>query len=206
MLMTFMTPVTIAQNIYETDITLPAPDKIGGKPLMQCLSERSSSRDFSSKELTLQEISNLLWAANGINRADAGKHTAPTAMNYQNMELYVILPKGIYLYDDKSNALKLINSGNFMKSAGKQDFVEKAPLNVIVVADMSKLGEYNAEQKMLYSGVHAGAIIQNIYLYCASTGLHTVVRAWFEQEELSSVLKLNADKRVILAQTVGYPN
>lgn len=186
------------------DIALPAPDKQGGKPLMTCLNDRKSSREFSSREIPLQEISNLLWAANGINREKGHKHTAPTSMNRQNMEVYIILPGGVYLYEDSTNFLKLIRSGNYMKSSGKQDFVEKAGMNVIVVSDMKKLGDHPIENNLLDSGIHAGAIIQNIYLYCASSGLNCVVRAWFDQDELSDTLKLPDYKRVILAQSIGY--
>lgn len=192
---------------YQTmaqDIKLPLPDKEGGKSLMKCLNERKSSRVFSNREIPLQEISNLLWAANGINREKDHKHTAPTSMNRQNMEVYVILPGGVYQYVDSMNVLKQIRSGNYMKSAGKQEFVEKAGMNVIVVSDMKKLGDHPVENNLLDSGIHAGAIIQNIYLYCASAGLNCVVRAWFDQTELSTTLNLPEHKRVILAQTVGY--
>lgn len=186
------------------DINLPLPDRTGGKPLMSCLNERKSSREFSTREIPLQEISNLLWAANGINREKDHKHTAPTSMNRQNMEVYVILPGGVYQYVDSMNVLRQIRSGNYMKSSGKQEFVEKAGMNVIVVSDMKKLGDHPVENNLLDSGIHAGAIIQNIYLYCASAGLNCVVRAWFDQAELSNTLNLPEYKRVILAQTVGY--
>lgn len=195
----------ICSNLVKSqDITLPLPDREGGKPLMKCLNERKSSREFSNREIPLQEISNLLWAANGINREKDHKHTAPTSMNRQNMEVYVILPGGVYQYVDSINVLRQVRSGSYMKSAGKQEFVEKAGMNVIVVSDMKKLGDHPVENNLLDSGIHAGAIIQNIYLYCASAGLNCVVRAWFDQAELSNTLNLPEYKRVILAQTVGY--
>ncbi|MGE5383843.1 MAG: nitroreductase family protein [Omnitrophica WOR_2 bacterium] len=202
LIMSLFTSKSFSQT--DTDISLPSPDRTGGRPLMACLNDRQSSREFSTKELSMQDISNLLWAANGINREKESKHTAPTSMNSQNMEVYIILKDGVYQYDDKANKLKMIQPGNHMKAAGKQDFVEKAMLNVIIVSDMTKLGDASLESKLLNSGIHAGAIIQNIYLYCASAGLHTVVRAWFDQDTLSQALKLSSDKRVILAQTVGY--
>lgn len=185
-------------------IQLPAPDRAGGKALMACLNVRKSSREFSSKEIPMQELSNILWAANGINREKDGKHTAPTAMNRQNMEVYVMLPDGIFFYNDLNNTLDLIQDGNHMKSAGMQDFVAKSMLNIIIVSDMNKLGDGAAEKKLVYAGVHAGAIMQNIYLYCASADLHTVVRASFDQKVLAELLKLPENKQIILAQTVGY--
>lgn len=202
LLLCIFTQKSMAQD--NSAIQLPAPDKAGGKALMACLNERKSSREFSSKEIPMQELSNLLWAANGINREKDGKHTAPTAMNRQNMELYVMLPGGVYLYDDKGNTIQLIQSGNFMKSAGTQDFVAKSMLNILIVSDMEKLGDGAMEKKLVYAGVHAGAIMQNIYLYCASAGLNTVVRASFNQQELAALLKLPENKQIILAQTVGY--
>ncbi len=201
-LMLFQMQTTVAQN---TDIIkLPVPDRQGGKSLMQCLNDRQSSRDFTDKVIPLQELSNILWAANGINREAIGKHTAPTAMNRQNMELYVIMPEGAYFYNDKEHSLKLIEKGNFMAKAGSQDFVKTSKLNILIVSDMLKLGDGSIEKNNLYAGIHAGAIMQNIYLYCASAGLKTVTRASFNQEDLAGLLKLSPDKKVILAQTVGY--
>lgn len=201
-LIIFQMQIAEAQNAGT--IKLPLPERSGGKELMQCLNERQSSREFSDKEIPMQELSNLLWAANGINREEIGKHTAPTANNKQNMEVYAILPNGVYFYNDKENALTLIESGNHMDKTGTQDFVGKSKLNIIIVSDMSKLGDGAIEKKNIYAGIHTGAIMQNIYLYCASAGLKTVTRASFNQETLSALLKLPADKKVILAQTVGY--
>jgi len=185
------------------DIQLPDPYQSGGKPLMQCLKDRHSSREFSKDALSLQELSNLLWAANGINRPESGKLTAPTAMNKQNMEVYVVLPEGIYFYEAKSYQLKLIASGNFMKLTGKQGFVDNAALNVVIVSDLDKLGNSDSEEKTLYSGIHAGAIVQNIYLYCASSDLNTVTRRWFDADGLKKAMNLPDAKSIILCQTVG---
>ncbi len=201
-LMIFQMQSIVAQT--NEVIKLPVPNRTGGKALMQCLNDRQSSRDFTNKAIPLQELSDLLWAANGINREDIGKHTAPTAMNRQNMELFVLLPEGAYFYNDKENSLTLIEKGNNMSKAGTQDFVSSSMLNIIIVSDMAKLGDGAIERKNIYAGIHAGAIMQNIYLYCASAGLKTVTRASFDQEALASLLKLNTDKQVILAQTVGY--
>ncbi len=178
------------------EIKLPVPDRSGGKPLMESLNNRKSTRSFSDKELTDQQLSNLLWAANGFNRDD--KRTAPTAHNRQELELYVILKDGIYFYNAKEHKLTLVNKGDYRKNAGMQDFVADAPLNVMIVADMEK------STKPEFSYANCGFISQNIYLYCASEGLGTVVRGSFDKEELKSLLKLSPTQEVLLSQTVGY--
>ncbi len=199
MVLLFINPM-----IAQEEINLPEPDRTGGKTLMLSLSQRKSSREFSSKELSLQQISNILWAANGINRKEESKHTAPTANNRQNMEIYVFLPTGVYLYNDKDHKLLMINPGNHMKSAGRQDFVGTAAMNVMIVSDMSKLGDSTEENKLIYAGIHAGAIMQNLYLYCASAELNTVARRYFDEKVVSEVLKLSSEKKPIIAQTIGY--
>jgi len=186
------------------DIILPEPDKSGGLPLMQALALRKSSREFSPKELSLQTLSDLLWATNGLNRPGEGKHTAPTARNFQDTEVYVILHHGLYFYEAFDNKLKLLKAGDFMKASGKQDFVGGAALNLVFVSDFAKLGDLPEADKLLYAGIHAGCMAQNAYLYCASAGLHTVTRRYMDVEGLSAVMELTPDKRIILAQTVGY--
>jgi nitroreductase len=179
-------------NAPAQDINLPQPQKTGGMPLMDALSKRATTREFSAEALDNQTLSNLLWAAWGFNRAD--KRTAPSAMNRQELSLYVILESGAYLYDAKNNKLMLVNQGDFRKAAGQQDFVATAPLNVIFVEDTSLKG---------WAQLDAGFISQNIYLYCASTNLATVVRGMFDANELTAALKLGENQKPILTQTVG---
>jgi len=187
------------------DISLPVPDKTGGKPLMESLNLRSSAREFSPKEFPPRILSELLWAADGINRPESGKRTAPTARNWQDTDIYVFLKSGIYLYLPKENKLKFIKSGNFLKLTGKQDFVEKAPLNLVFVSDFSKMDKAaTKEEKMLYAGIHAGCITQNVYLYCASAGLNTVTRRMIDLKALGEQMGLTAEQTIVLAQTVGY--
>lgn len=188
------------------DIKLPAAIKSGGKPLMEALNKRASERVFSAKELSMQELSDLLWAADGINRQETGKRTAPTAMNWQDMEIYVILKTGIYKYNPKDHLLEFIKAGNFMKYAGKQDFVENAALNLVMVSDTSKMKNTANEDRLLYAGIHAGAIVQNIYLYCASTELNTVTRRYVDIPELAKIIGLPQNKMIVITQTVGYKN
>lgn len=178
------------------DIKLPAPNRTGGQPLMKALNERKSTRDFQDQELSLQQLSDLLWAANGFNRDD--KRTAPTANNRQELELYVALKSGLYFYDAKSNMLKIIKEGDYRKNTGTQDYVATAALNVVFVADMDKA---SSEQ---YAFTDCGFIAQNIYLYCASEGLGSGVRGSFNKEELGELLQLKNNEQVLLTQSVGY--
>lgn len=185
-------------------IQLPKPQTTGGKPLLQAISERHSTREFSSRELPAQILSNLLWAAWGINRPE-GKRTVPTANNKQGMDVYAITAKGAYLYDAASNTLKQVADKDLRALTGRQDFVAKAPLNLVYVSDYAKMGSTSDQDKMRYSGAHAGFMGQNVYLYCSSEGLGTVIRAWFDGPALAKALGLRPDQKVILCQTVGYP-
>ncbi len=186
-----------AITLIAQDIQLPAPDKKGGKPLMQALSERKSTRDFQEKELPDEILSNLLWAANGFNRED--KRTAPTANNRQELELYVVLKSGIYLYNARGHRLALVKKGDYRKNAGNQSFVADAPVNILFVSDSGKASGKN------YAYTDCGFVSQNIYLYCASEGLATVVRGSYDKQSLEELLQLPANQEVLLAQTVGYP-
>jgi len=187
------------------DIILPVPRTDGGKPLMQALKDRQTSRVFSPKKLPAQTVADLLWAAFGINRPDAGKRTAPSARNWQEIEIYVVMEEGIYLYDAKDNKLKIVAKGDFRKATGGQKFVASAPVNLVYVADEAKMNGAAPSEIGLYSGADAGFISQNVYLFCASEGLATVVRGMVNRDALGKILKLSAQKKVVLAQTVGYP-
>ncbi|MCX7001086.1 MAG: SagB/ThcOx family dehydrogenase [Candidatus Sumerlaeota bacterium] len=187
------------------DISLPAPRMEGGKPLMQALKERQTLRSFSEKKLPPQVLSDLLWAAAGINRPDSGKRTVPSARNLQIVEVYAVMESGAYLYDAKANCLKAVAKGDLRKLTGRQDFVSSAPLNLVFVADYAKMKRTSPEDQMLYSASETGFISQNVYLFCASEGLSTVVRAMVDRKALAKALNLPEQKKIILAQTVGYP-
>jgi nitroreductase len=187
------------------DVPLPVPHMTGGKPLMQALKERQSSRSFSAKKLSVQVLSDLLWAGAGINRPDSGKRTAPSAMDRQEVDVYVVLEEGAYLYDAKSNSLKAVMKGDLRKLTGSQGFVATAPLNLAYVADMLKMKGTSPEDQVLYSAASTGFISQNVYLFCASEGLATVVRASVDRKTLAKALNFSEDKKIILVQTVGYP-
>ncbi|MCX6255463.1 MAG: SagB/ThcOx family dehydrogenase [Bacteroidia bacterium] len=200
---------TIFLTISAQDISLPTPDKTGGKPLMQALNERQSIRTFTKENLTQQQLSDLLWAAWGINRTDHNKRTAPSAMNVQEIDVYVALPGGLYLYVAESHMLKQINNKDLRKLTGTQDFVAEAALNLVYVADMGKLGKKEGdeikESDLLTSAANTGFIAQNVYLYCASANLGCVIRGWVPKEQLAPEMGLRSNQRIILAQTVGVP-
>ena len=186
-------------------IQLPKPNMSGGKPLMQALKERKSTREFSSKALAPQVLSDLLWAANGVSRPESGYRTAPSAHNAQEIDIYVTLSDGLYLFDALAHELKLIVSGDLRGLTGKQPFVKEAAVNLIYVANFSKLGDASVEDVTFYTATDAGFVSENVYLYCASAGLATVVRGWVDKAALGKAMKLRPDQKVILAQTVGYP-
>ena len=152
-------------------VVLPKPQTDGGKPLMQVLKERKSGRDFSPEKLPPQMLSNLLWAAWGVNRPD-GRRTAPSASNRQEIDIYVATAEGLYLYNAKDHQLEPVLKEDIRAATGRQPFVGQAPLNLIYVADQAKMGR--ADDAMAYADT--GFISQNVYLFCASEGLATVVR------------------------------
>jgi SagB-type dehydrogenase family enzyme len=183
---------------------LPKPQMQGGMPLMQALKQRQSAREFSPEKLPPQTLSNLLWAAWGINRED-GRRTAPSANNRQDIDVYVALPEGVFLYDAKSHALQPVVAGDLRGLTGVQPFVKDAALDLVYVSDTAKLANVSEEQKNLYMGAHTGFIGQNVYLFCASEGLATVVRAMIDKPALAKAMKLRPEQRIVLSQTVGYP-
>jgi len=204
-LMLFLLPAALLAEELKS-IQLPASRKEGGKPLMQALKERKSSREFSEKELPLQVISDLLWAANGINREDyLNLRTAPAAMGMHEIDIYVARSEGLYLYNAGKNLLAPVLAGDIRALAGEQPFVKDAPLNLIYVADLSRMSKVPAQDIDSYAGADAGFIAQNVYLYCASANLATVVRGWINKDTLAKAMKLRPDQKIILAQTVGYP-
>jgi SagB-type dehydrogenase family enzyme len=196
-----VTAFLLAGSAVAADIQLPPPQTGGGKPLMQALKERKSTRQFSPEKLSGQTLSNLLWAAFGVNRPD-GRRTAPSARNWQEIDVYVTLADGVYLYEPKEHSLKQISAEDQRAATGVQDFVKQAPLNLVYVADLKKTG--STEEQNLFVGADAGFIGQNVYLFCASEGLGTVVRGLVNREALAKALKLRPEQKILLAQTVGY--
>jgi SagB-type dehydrogenase family enzyme len=186
-----------------SSIQLPNPQREGGKPLMSALNDRMSVRAFSDEKLPMQTLSNLLWAAFGINRPD-GRRTAPSAKNWQETDIYVATADGVYLYDAKKNALDPVEMKDIRAMTGMQPFVKDAAVNLVYVADYSKVNEAGPSGQLLV-GADTGLISENVYLFCASEGLATVVRANVDRDALAKELKLRPDQKIMLAQSVGYP-
>jgi SagB-type dehydrogenase family enzyme len=182
------------------DIQLLPPQTTGGMPLMEALANRKTNRDFTQQELTPQQLSNLLWAAAGVNRPD-GRRTAPTARNAQQIEIYVLNTEGAYLYLPKEHALQLIAAGDHRKSGASQERFQECPLMLILVANYDKMDGFSDEAKAMYEGTDTGYISQNIYLYCASEGLASCALGSIHRDKLQQLLKYNG--KAILGQSVG---
>ena len=194
---TKMTNAPMELTTFDT-IKLLAPDTLGGKPLMQAISHRKSDRQFETRNLSLKHLSEILWVANGINRTN-GKRTVPSAMGLYPLQTYAVLANGIYFYNPKKQQLEPVVKGDYRSLAGKQTFVDTAPLNLLFIAKARNAND-NFQMAMMDSGFCG----QNVYLYCASEGLKCVVRAGAKEVELLKAMNLGENYKFILAQTVGY--
>ncbi len=172
---------------------------------MQALKERRSTRDFSPEKLPLPVLGSLLWAGIGVNRPESGGRTAPSANNSQDVEVYVAMADGLSLYDAKAHALQPILPQDIRALTGRQAFAAQVPVNLIYVSDLVKMTRASAADREFYAAAHTGFISQNVYLYCASEGLATVVRALLDRPALAKAMGLRADQRITLVQSVGYP-
>ena len=185
------------------EIKLNAPDKERGSSLMKALNDRRSSREMDIKALNLQDLSDLIWAANGVNRPD-GRRTAPTAMNRQDIDLYVALHDGTYLYDAKEHILKLVLEQDIRPLlAGPQEFIKSAPVVLVIVSDTAKFPA--GIDGKLWGAFDAGIVSQNINIFCSAVGLETVTRAYMDADKVKAALKLSEGQIVMLNNPVGYP-
>lgn len=206
MLLTMLLAGSPSQGAEELEpMALPPPCLNGGKPLMEALKDRQSQREFSTKPLEPQLLSDLLWAAFGINRPGNDHRTAPSAMNSQEIDVYVVLAEGVFIYNAKTHRLDPVAAGDLRRETGGQGFVKVAPVALVFVADLARMVKAKPEVKEPYAWVDTGFISQNVYLYCASAGLATVVHELGDRLELAKALKLRGDQKIILAQSVGYP-
>ena len=194
-------------------IELPQPRTTGGKPLMDCLKERHSTRTYTKEEVPLQELSNVLWAAFGLTRQDAGtgigipgSHTAPTACNAQSVDVYVALPDGVYLYKPHAHVLQPVLAGDIRESLfhPAQAFVLDAPVHLLYVVDQARTISGGTWDRQVMSFADSAFMAENVYLYCACAKLGTVIRAMIDREKLSELLQLRPEQMVTLSQTVGY--
>ncbi|MBK7593201.1 MAG: SagB/ThcOx family dehydrogenase [Betaproteobacteria bacterium] len=197
-----MSKTVLAQD--PGSITLPPPQTTGSVSLLQALRSRRSTREFSPRPLPLDVLSTLLWSAFGVNRPDSGGRTAPSAHNWQEIEIFVALPDGAYRYDARDHALRLVVSRDLRAATGVQGFAATAPLDLVYVADFRKMVDASADDRTFYAAADAGFVAQNVYLYCATAGLGGVVRGLIDRRKLAPALQLRIEQRIVLAQTVGY--
>lgn len=190
----------------EAPLELPPPRQDGGKPLIQALKLRRSTRAYSNRSLPPQVLSDLLWAAFGINRPTTGDRTAPYWRHLMVIDVYAAMADGVWLYEPKGHVLLPYLSNDLRAETGLQDFVGTAPLNLIYVAHGERMQDVSAEDRRLYASVDAGFIGQNVYLFCASEGLATVFRGAVDYQKLDRLLQLGTGQFVTFAQTVGYPS
>jgi nitroreductase len=196
--------LTVLSVATAQDGKLPAPRKDGGKPLMQSLSLRRTVRDFSSRDISRQVLSDLLWAAFGVNRPDGGR-TAPSAWNQQEIDLYVFTSSGVFVYEAAPHSLRLVSLGDRRGWTGPEAFILSAPVSLVFVADLARAGKSEAKDRLVYAYADAGYISQNVYLFCASEGLGTVVHDAADKAALAAKLSLRPDQRIVLSQAIGYP-
>ena len=184
------------------DIKLPEPSKTGGMPLMEALNRRQSVREMSGQEIPSNTLSNLLWAAQGVNRED-GKRTAPSAMNMQEIDVYVYTSRAVYLYIPGEHMLKHLVEGDFREETVLQPYARKAPLILVYVANYEKMQRLDQEQKNFYGAADAAFISQNVYLFCAQEELNTVVLGMIDRNAIKERIGFNGKAQ--LGQVIGYP-
>jgi nitroreductase len=184
-------------------IDLPPPRSEGGQPLTAVLKLRRSTREYTDRPLSPRILSDLLWAAFGVNRP-SGDRTAPYWRHIMVMDIYVATKEGVWLYEPKAHALLPHMKGDIRAETGLQDFVATAPVNLVYVAHGERMTDISAEERRLYASVDTGFIGQNVYLFCASEGLATVFRGAVDCPKLGRVLRLADAQFVTFAQTVGY--
>lgn len=194
-------PAALAQQT----IQLPAPRMEGGMPLISAIAKRQSIRAYSERPLPNEILSNLLWAAFGINRRDAGERTAPSWRGSKEIDIYMATSEAVWLYDPAAHALRHVTSGDIRAATGRQPFPATAAVVLIYVADRARMAEAPEQEQYLYAHVDAAFIAQNVYLFAASEGLGTVVLGNVEKAELARTLKLRSNQILTFTQPIGYP-
>ena len=198
--------VVFTTNAQELQtIKLNAPSIKRGSTIMEAFSNRHSSREYSNKKLSIQDLSDLVWATIGINRQESGLRTAPSWRNFQDIDLYVCFPEGVYFYNTKEHVLEPFIKGNFypLIATNNQEYVNDAPMVLLLVADFSKIVNDNNPPTVI-SALDAGIVSQNISLFCAGMNMITVPRGFMDKEALKKALKLKESQHIILNHPVGY--
>ncbi len=196
--------VQAAQRIHR----FPRPQMEGGMPLYEALSKRASEREFHTTPIPDRVLGNLLWAAFGVNRKEDGKRTAPSTRNWQAIDIYICTAQGFFRYEPAAHGMIKLGDTDLRAETGTQNFAGKAPVNLVYVADtrrMKTLGGLSDQEKTFYGAADTGFIAQNVYLFCASEGLNTVVRASVDRKDLAELLGLEEGQEITLCQTIGYP-
>ncbi len=197
--------ISVATFAADKVIRLPKPNLNRNSEVMEAFANRHSTREYAAKALTLTDLSDLLWAANGINRPEEGKRTAPSAMNKQDVDVYVVLPEATYLYDAKAHQLNLVAEGDHRGAvAGGQAFVKSAPVSLLLVSDLSRLGDAKNTHTQLMGAMDTGIVSQNISIFCSAVKLATVPRASMDTAKLKSILKLTDTQLPLMNHPVGY--
>ena len=199
----FVAAISLAADLPPV-FELPKPKLDSTATLVSALKSRKSTREFSPAALSSQALSDLLWAADGVSRDD-GRRTAPSAKNWQEIDVYAVVRGGAYLYDSKAHALRGVASGDLRATTGAQDFAATAPLNLVYVADLSRMTGASPGDRDFYAAADAAFVSENVYLWCAGTGLATVVRGSVDRPALAKALGLRSDQKILFAQTVGLP-
>ena len=188
-----------------SSIVLNQPDTNRGLTIMKAFAQRSSQSKFDTLDLKLQDLSDLLWAADGINRVESGKRTAPSAMNSQDVDVYVVMKKGAYLYDAKKHQLDLVTAGDYrLQVAGRQENFASAPVFCVLVSDISRFKSGTDSLKLSWAALDAGIVSQNIGLFCAGTGFATHPRVTMDVPKLREALKLKASQYLMINNLVAY--
>jgi len=203
-LLLFLTMNVASSAGGDQDISLPKPQTNGGKPLMEALQQRQTKREFKQEALSPQALGDLLWAAFGVNRPENAHRTAPSAMNAQEIDIYVALRDAVYLYDATAHRLIHVQPGDLRPTINSQPYSREAAVVLLYVANRSRMAKAKPEMRSFYAAFDAGCICQNVYLFSASSGLGSVVFD-LNRPPVGAALKLSEDQEIIMAQAVGQP-
>jgi nitroreductase len=185
--------------------SLPAPRMTGGRPLMEVLHDRKSTREFRADAVSREQLANLLWAGFGVNRPQTGQRTAPCTMNLRSIDIYVATREGAYRYDAEGHRLAVVSREDVRALTGGQDYVKVAPVALIYVADQARMEKVTTQERTFYTAVDAGLIGENVYLCCVSEGLGCVIHMPGDHASLARALGLRPDQQIVLTHSVGHP-